>query len=880
MLAFWRQALKAGPERFHRCRVLQWRIPMLDFNRTMFETPMVEEFFTEKGLTAQTGQSRNNFGSVILKELVDNSLDASEYAGVSPIVGISVKAGMGLNVISVTDNGAGISSDTIDRILNFQTRTSDKAAYRTPSRGQQGNASKCLLGMPYALGISSPIVIESMGTQHSIKAWLDPSGKLRIDHQKTNSSVISGTIVSVPIPYSLNVNPAKWARGFSLFNPHCSFSVKIEEIEHENDHANSEIIFDEIYRNTADDKWNKFTTKDTASVHWYDLSAFKRLVYCYISDAQTGGTDILLRDFAMQFRGISSTVKAKAVCSHFTQRRLSEFDGKEEDITRLLDVLKEASQPPKESILGIIGSDHFNGRFNELYGVRKFFYKKRLFADAGIPYIMELAIAKINPDYGCHPFYGINFSHSFGDPVQEYLRCGDKGMQIYSLAQLQNELGDDDVAIAFHLVSPALNFKDRGKTVLSLTEPIIKELQELIWECSKELYLEKKKRDRNERAALKADKNLMKGNISQREAVFDVLIEAHSKATSGGLPSNVRNLFYQVRPLIQPFTDKELDYGYFSQNLYPEYERINGKMPLIYRDPRGVLYEPHTGKAVYLGTREVDSYQFPSWLYDKILYIEKKGFWPVIEAARLAEKYDMAVILGEGYSSEAARVLFSNADKNQSYKLFVLHDCDPHGYNICRTLAEETARMPGYKVAIHDMGLSLSYAESVGLLTEKFDRKMALPTKIVLTDAERRLFTGKATEGRSVFKAERIELNAMSSKQLIEYIESKLHEFGVIEKVIPDAESLPEMADEITKQMVQEMVERIISETFSIPKIARDIHQKYVWDASGIKDRIESKFNDDRTLSWRDAVSGSFREHLNEYAGNIRKEVEQTIKGE
>jgi DNA topoisomerase VI subunit B len=113
---------------------------MLDFNRKMFEIPMIEEFFSVKGLTAQTGQSRDNFGSVVLKELVDNSLDASEYAGVSPIIGINVKSGLGLHIISVSDNGNGISGDTISRILNFQTRTSDKAAYRTPARGAQGNA--------------------------------------------------------------------------------------------------------------------------------------------------------------------------------------------------------------------------------------------------------------------------------------------------------------------------------------------------------------------------------------------------------------------------------------------------------------------------------------------------------------------------------------------------------------------------------------------------------------------------------------------------------------------------------------------------------------------------------------------------------------------
>ena len=848
---------------------------MLDFNRTIFETPMAEEFFTKKGLIAQTGQSPENFGSVVLKELVDNGIDAAEYFGANPVIDIHLKSGMGLNVISVTDNGAGISSDTIERILNFQTRTSDKAAYRTPSRGAQGNALKTMLGMPFALEIDEPVVIKSMGIMHSIKVWLDPAGKLRKDHVKTDSSVMTGTVVSVPIPYSIGVNSLKWARGFSLFNPHASFSVKIEEIEYQNNHAQSEIIFDEIYQNTSDDSWRKFSTKDIQSAHWYDLAAFKKLAYCHICDAQTGGTDILLRDFVMQFRGVSSTVKAKAVCSKFEQKRLSHFDGQDAVISRLLYVLKESSQKPKPAILGVIGEDHFRDRFDALYGVKKFYYKKRQFDLGGVPYAMELAVAKTDPEYGNHAFCGINFSQSFGEPVQEFLSCGEKGMRLYCLSQLQRELGDDDISMVFHLVSPALNFRDRGKTVLALPEQVKLQLADLIWDCSKELYAEKKKRDRNERAALKADENSIKeATTTFKDAVFRVLLAAYDKDTEGGLPSNVRNLFYQVRPLIQPFTDKELGYGYFSQTLCPEYERVNGKMPLIYRDPRGILYEPHTGEAIPLGTREVDSYQFPSWLYDKILYIEKKGFWPVIEAARLAERFDMAVICGEGYACEAARVLFSNADKNQFYRLFVLHDCDPHGYNICRTLSEETARMPDYHVEICDMGLSLDYARSVGLLTETFTRKIALPAKIALTDDERRLFTGERIgTSKKLFQAERIELNALTSGQLVEYIEAKMVEFGATEKVIPDATALTRLSDDITRQMVQKEVEKIISETLSIPKIANDIHQKYGWDDSGIKGMIETKFNNDRSQSWRDAVEESFREHLSECAPKIKDYV-------
>ena len=90
-----------------------------------------------------------------------------------------------------------------------------------------------------------------------------------------------------------------------------------------------------------------------------------------------------------------------------------------------------------------------------------------------------------------------------------------------------------------------------------------------------------------------------------------------------------------------------MDFDYFSQNLLPQYQHLHGQLPGLYYDPRGVLYEPHTGKSIPLGTREIEGYAFPEWLYNKILYIEKKGLWPIIEASRLAERYDMAVIAAE-----------------------------------------------------------------------------------------------------------------------------------------------------------------------------------------------------------------------------------------
>jgi hypothetical protein len=39
---------------------------------------------------------------------------------------------------------------------------------------------------------------------------------------------------------------------------------------------------------------------------------------------------------------------------------------------------------------------------------------------------------------------------------------------------------------------------------------------------------------------------------------------------------------------------------------------------------------------VDIGTREVESYTFPDYVFDKILYVEKKGQTPLLEAANSA----------------------------------------------------------------------------------------------------------------------------------------------------------------------------------------------------------------------------------------------------
>src|SRR5262245_16624904 len=108
--------------------------------REVFETTRQLEYFSEKELSMQLGAAPARWGVVLIKELVDNALDACETARITPEIGITLTA----DGLTVTDNGPGLPPGLIERSLDYDVRVSDKTCYVSPSRGQLGNALKCL----------------------------------------------------------------------------------------------------------------------------------------------------------------------------------------------------------------------------------------------------------------------------------------------------------------------------------------------------------------------------------------------------------------------------------------------------------------------------------------------------------------------------------------------------------------------------------------------------------------------------------------------------------------------------------------------------------------------------------------------------------------
>jgi DNA topoisomerase VI subunit B len=140
-------------------------------HREAFEVSRSLDFCNKKQLTVETGHPPEEWPLVILKELLDNSLDAAEEAGVAPEINVRVSTEMpgGAGEITIADNGPGIPPKVIEGILDYTIRVSSREAYVSPTRGAQGNALKTLVAMPYALdGKQGVTVIAAQGVAHII----------------------------------------------------------------------------------------------------------------------------------------------------------------------------------------------------------------------------------------------------------------------------------------------------------------------------------------------------------------------------------------------------------------------------------------------------------------------------------------------------------------------------------------------------------------------------------------------------------------------------------------------------------------------------------------------------------------------------------------
>jgi hypothetical protein len=253
--------------------------------------------------------------------------------------------------------------------------------------------------------------------------------------------------------------------------------------------------------------------------------------------------------------------------------------------------------------------------------------------------------------------------------------------------------------------------------------------------------------------------------------------------------------------------DKELQYGYFSQALLPDYIEEHGVDWKVVYDARGHFEEPHTNRRIGCGTIEVGNYLHkmqepeivpaafsdsdveiigPDGGFSAVLFCEKEGFGPLFKAVNLANRYDLMIISTKGVSVTAARLLMENVCGDNHLPLFVLHDFDVAGFLILATLQRDTRRYR-FSSTIEVIDLGLRLADIAGL-----EREPAAATKTRASLLRAQLADNGATNAEiDILLSKRVELNAMICDALIAMIERKLKAYG-LKKVIPDDKLLGE----------------------------------------------------------------------------------------
>jgi hypothetical protein len=296
-----------------------------------------------------------------------------------------------------------------------------------------------------------------------------------------------------------------------------------------------------------------------------------------------------------------------------------------------------------------------------------------------------------------------------------------------------------------------------------------------------------------------------------------ILPGGYAHASGGRYTVDKRQFYYACREAFRERTGREITADYFSQTLLVKYMNQHPEQTKDWKitaSPRGTLTIPNAGHdlRVPCGTIAIEehlaeaasecepfdisaqvSIEWPALTegqrYQAVLYIEKEGFDPQLKEAKIAEKYDLAIISCKGQSVVAARRYVDHVCRvDGGVPLLIVHDFDPSGFSICQRLTSnsrwaEANDLVKYQfqneVNAHDLGLRLEDVEKYNLQSEHFHFR-GLPADLEASAEERAFFRS----GR------RVELNAFTAPQFIEWIEAGLQKYLGKRKFIPADEVL------------------------------------------------------------------------------------------
>jgi hypothetical protein len=319
-------------------------------------------------------------------------------------------------------------------------------------------------------------------------------------------------------------------------------------------------------------------------------------------------------------------------------------------------------------------------------------------------------------------------------------------------------------------------------------------IAEMVTKTTKAWAKQRKAEERHASSRARRRERLVRlSKVTVKDAAYRTMERAYLAASANGtLPASARQVMYAARPTIQDQTGEQLDDGYFTQTLLPDYITEFGVDWNVVFDDRGHFTEPHTGHEIGLGTLSVRAYlaghhkphiddggyaeptvstHGPDGNFGAVLFIEKEGFTPLFRQVDLAGRFDIAIMSTKGMSVTAARQLVDGICGKSGIPLFVLHDFDKAGLTIAATLHRDTRRYQ-FVDDIQFVDLGLRIDDVVDLDLEGFAERVSDNGSREARANNLRM--NGATEDEIEFLLERrVELNALTSDRLVAFVDKE-----------------------------------------------------------------------------------------------------------
>ena len=682
--------------------------------------------FQPSELVKLCGVPQGRWPIYVVKELLDNAVAVLEDVNhKSPMVRVTITK----DYIGVGENGPGISDGILDKILDFDRFGGSNRHHKLPTRGAQGNAIMTLVGITSAWASDAAIQLyRPCGPALSLEVRLDKV-RQEVEIERIEIGKPAPSEIRVPLPElpwkrsgSTFNDVMQVVRQFAWMNPHVTFMIK--------DQIASKMW---AVPSLPESKPCLTGGHSCGAVTWFTQQEFVERLAADVRARPSFPMSKWIQEFAFTKHvkiSLSTTVEefaghnnalmnAKAI--NIKMHIMSKSDLKKTDDPkfnpvgqdRLAEFLSKEMGADKEipaeyhSLKGTFGGD----------GV-------------GVPFLVEVCLVQMPEKVkrAPAPILAMNRTILYGSPNFKNLQWRDKVRgQWYSIngsleglsRAYQIDHGKTPAAVVIHVTCPSPGYSGYGKQQFDTTW-----LAEPLGKCFERVTLQVRKQRAGESRRTKVRTG---PKITIREQMFDIIppvLRDETKDQNGKtIPVLIRQLYYCVRPkyLARNPDKSELEYGTFCSYL-ADYEESVGRRVCL-RDPRGTLFEPHSGRELRLGTASVENYKPKKWEGHTILFVEKENLANLMKTLKIGKRWDAIIVGSKGFAVEAIRDVLQKykALLGGLVKIICLHDADPAGYMIGHDLANNLPRFTdNVDIQVIDVGLTIEEAQRMGLQDEPF----------------------------------------------------------------------------------------------------------------------------------------------------------------